>query len=1312
MIDPTSRRFASPVVAHRVLDGAFASVSIRTMSAHGKMRPARARRRGQALLIAVLLMVFAAVLGATFVTVVALNLNQTARSGSVNTARIAAIAGSNYVNDQLTNSPLGERWRPYDASSPASSGNFPLAGDPATADSTYYFTDFERAQGWDQADPQPEIPGDNYTRPRFVKFPDPRSTAITGNNTPIYLTKIEPVVAPLATDPDHERDGQLKVTVIGRASDNDAAYSPLVFYKPTSRNGNMTSFARYDSNWNFGTNSLLTTKVSGAVTASTVVTLASTRGLIPGRTFLIGTADLPAAMQARIVKRVGPDSASPFPLLAKQVEFDQPVTAANNDPVRAASPYVGGLPDIDAQGTETGMRQATATPSEYQDVLSAPKPSSGGIMINNGLFFEGKSQFTLNTTGARPDRVLVTGPISIKNNTTVANVTDGTTTEDIKTTSTLKDFVRYQQSEGTDPTDRTQVVHPLTPARLDSTNSRWLQMTKLADINNGSLYGYGPGVYIDNKEDFESVTETNPNTTNDAVVTTFRKMTISETQRLLTRKSLSATPNSTTNFTINHTLPSGVLKVETFDRVPGNTDLKPDTVTLTGYGNAAALAVPIANTVNPNTFNRLSFTRLGVDTYNFPIRDSYPNQPFDFIGSLEQRGVRGWVSPFEFLPRGALIELRGGSIVITRDDLSDAAEKIVDPVDTANMTGYVTNPKYNRPDENKAWKNTDGSPLPNPGARTYRMRIDIATGQRFLGAPGNEVLINTVGNQPFNGVIYADGNVRVRGHLDKDVTVVSMGNIYIEGGINQNGGHVALLAKRNVVLNPTEFAARPVGLQVRNLVPGAKIQNVPVGTPISSPASSIDVPVDEVSGFRVGDRVRIGTPELTLMITKISATSGVAGAGTISLANPADSVTGTSPTLNAADASTVSIVDDATLFPGATKMSYGVGSSNFSRDLLRDGATNSAAPYQLAIVHAGQLRPGIQMVRQTAVGDTVDIKKEVTIDGIIKTLDGEKQIAAAGSPTYDLTTAPTNTLQGLQNVFTSLTAPTPPDPDPNWDLTVFGGVRPATSAHRLASVSAINLVAGIPRNFLLTTSVGGFWQGSAAPNFVIGSGFLPTDDEELRTVQESFYGIYNPLAVGPVNPFTQAEFQGMNYQLPTAPDPTDTNSNTIALRRVVAPTETLANDLVAGIKYDRDTFANVVASPVNVNVQATIYAQDGSWFIIPMPSMTPNNAAPVNAQIDQAYRYRRLNYQITVKASIGENFAPTGLLDYDNEQTPDQSPTSTQVLGAQAQWLDSSSYPVDATGAKWQTINYLAPDPLPVTNNLYLPITPDIINQR
>ena len=1291
MINPTSRRFASPVVAHRVLDGAFASVSTCAMSAHGKMRPAQARRRGQALLIAVLLMVFAAVLGATFVTVVALNLNQTARSGSVNTARVAAIAGSNYVNDQLTNSPLGENWRPQlDASQPSASGD------------TYYYTDFERAQGWDQPDAQTETVRGTVTKPQFVKFPDPRSTAITGNNTPTFLTKVEKVDA--AVDPG--RAGQLKVTVLGRASDNDAATSTLVFYKPTSQNGNMTSFARYDSNWNFGTNNLVKTTTSAASPSDNVIVVKSSSGFIPGRTILIGAADNPASVRIAIISSIppNPDGSRGNQIYVTPID-NQPTPApisipANTFlPVRAVSPYVGGLPNIDAQGTESVLpasRQATETPSEYQDVLVTPPPLtaptvSGGIMINNGVLFEGKSQFALNTTTSIPDRVLVAGLISI-NGGAIANVKNNAATEDIKTTSVLTPYVRYQQSESTDPTDRTQVVRSLTPARLDSPNSRWLQLTKLTG-NAGAFYGYGGGVYLNNREDIEQVARLVDFSQPDVNKFLPRALTIAEMQRLWTRKSfLQKTADEYGN--VNNGGMAGPLTQDA--------------------------SVP-APTPSKNKYQRLTWPRPGVtgDSYMYPMNplDDPVDPTKHFTPSLEQQALRGWISPMQFLPRGALIELKGNKIVITRDDLSDQLDKVI----TSSVSG--PNPDYHKPDAAKAWKTTNGGAVAS-GAKTYRMVIDTTTGARSFGALDNEqepTLLSdpTYSRVPFNGVIYADGNVRVRGFTDatsKDITIVSMGNIYVEGGINQldtgtlHKGNVALLAKRNVVLNPTQFATQPAGW--RSGMP-VTLANTAVA-PVTATATSV-VDVTDTSNFRVGDVVTIGGKPTWWTVTNISIATG---AGRITLSGTAAAIAaqGTCNTGEALVALTDPAPDPA---PDSSTRSESLSRGQaITRNLPVDGVVPPTTPYtlHLAFLQAGQNKTAFTLMNQSTVAANASTKAET--NGVAGIQAIEKLLVADGSPAtpYDLTT---NTFGSLKLLFDGPGFPTP-DPNLAWNF----GVNPEffpVPAYRVAAGLAPGVLPGASRPFLFTTSTDIHWRqnptdlGVAAPaptpDFLVGSPALAATDEDTNTVDERFYGTYDATT----GLFSQAPLRGFTYLLPSAP--TFDANNAVSLRHDLQAQPQLANYLYGTVKYDRADLTSVVAAPISYNIQAAIYAQDGSWFVMAMPAMTPNNASPTTFQTDQANRYRRLNYQITVKANIAENFAPTGLLDYDNEQTPDQSPLVIAVppvlgLGAQAQWLDSSAYPVDNKGAKWQTINYLAPAPLPTSNTLYLPITPDIINQR
>ena len=77
---------------------------------------------------------------------------------------------------------------------------------------------------------------------------------------------------------------------------------------------------------------------------------------------------------------------------------------------------------------------------------------------------------------------------------------------------------------------------------------------------------------------------------------------------------------------------------------------------------------------------------------------------------------------------------------------------------------------------------------------------------------------------PFSGVIYAEGNIRIRGIIPqgKQLTVVSGGNIFIEGnlmkprlpnGLPDNTSAIALLAKENIVVNTTLFIDPELGTE-------------------------------------------------------------------------------------------------------------------------------------------------------------------------------------------------------------------------------------------------------------------------------------------------------------------------------------------------------------------------------------------------------------------------------------------------------------------------------------------------------------------
>ena len=1202
------------------------------------------RRRGQALLITVLLMVFASVLAATFVTVVALNLSQTARSGSVASAKQAALAGRNFVNDQLTNSELGERWLP---------DSVDVQGAPLPADVTYYYTDFERAQGWDQIDANGR---------RFVKFPDPRSTTAAANGSSIFLTKVTEVTvanrAQLGLSADYI--GQLKVDVIGRATDNDATFSQLTFYKPTSVNGNFTGIARYVSNWNFARNR---------------------------------------------IRRFPSD-----PLFNASVDTT-PIGTTFTD-------LIGTNLDIDGEGD--GNPETAATPQQT---------AAGNWLIQSDLRLRRNNQIRLTNS---LDTVKVLGDIQTSGVTSQITDDDGVTTTTIAPTAVppasrtgLQNRVLDGASYNNDPTS-TQTIRTITPARLDTPNSRWLRMTKLSDIGNGSEHGWGSnnGVYIDNATDKESVGQLIDDGSPLRRMT-YRALTDFEDQRFWTRKSFPGVPST-----------AALTEVKTIDNA--------------SVGNNSSLVSFQSDTTSifNNAAHRLAWSRRVInDSYvngSFPMAqqtliDNAPVGPSAndvmYRPSLEQRAIRGWVSREEFVPRGVLVELKGDRIVITRDDVADT-----DPTTTA-----VSPDPYDRlPNPSKTWKEADGTPIPF----AYRMEIrDInnASSTRVVGAEGDIAGRYPAPGTGFNGVIFAEGNVRVRGFTrDKNITIVSMNNIYIEGGINKTGsGNVALLAKRNVVMNPTQIVTG---------VEGSRNNTFALGTFTAPPvAAGLDTTVFSNSAtvfpLRIGDKFRfngngawhtirtIGNPTVLPLIPSATAT-----------------VTFSPPTPAATTGGPVSFLSSSTSV-------LGEGSADtIARDVKFDGATPTGS-YYFATRHSGLNKMGVNFNRQNGTTGNGTVR-------VTSTTAPTKLLDLVPGPTlnYDLRTIPAvggstaNTLGALVWQFYGDDGATPPfgvalsgnrevvDPDgpgpmpptgyaeadgladPEWDLYVPGG-NLSILARRLANITP-PLVPNVPPlpvfplditagsgSIPLTVSVGLYNTTSllsftGTPVTAIGSSFTGTvaEPELAETVINTFY--------------TGGDIASNLYFGNASLSPI--NSNVAAFRRLL----TAEGDLLPGysqrdLKLDRQTLPLVASTPITVTVEATIYAQNGSWFVIPTPYLTDNyTGAPNPAAQAERQKARRYNYQFVIQGNIAENYVPTADIEVVPSTVPpiyaNEVDADNIAAGAQARWVDSLSRPTaiggTGLGTTWQSVIYerdITPyQPTVSTNLLYLPITPDITLQR
>ena len=1285
-------------------------------NASTRSRSAReySRRRGQTLLLAVLLMVFAALLGATFITVVALNLSQTSRGTNRTEAQQAAFAGARYANDRILDSVEGEKWRPFDDQ------QLPTAGAQFDA----YYSAFEQAQGWTYDAANPDL--------AFVKFPNPLALNAALRNSPTFLLKVQRVTS-------GDRTGQLLIDSIGRSADDDAVFARVSPYKPTSENGGPGAFPRYDSNWDFGKNRVIQTTSTADSTptadpAIVTVPVVETSGFTPGRLVLVNNG---ATRAATTVVSVSPAT--------KEVtlRFAAAVTLPANSTLRAGSPLTGNIQSgkFDATGAGRDPITGDAIYVPASSTIATPQDVTGGMFINGGLALINQIRLLVNRDTANPqnnDNVRVAGIIARNDTSTapiitqIVNKSNASDNAQIPANATpaapgtIQEQVQdNSDSEAGDPT--AAIVRPLTPGRIDSPASRWLKLTRNDAIDKGSQYGYRSGVYIDNVDDVEKVGRLIAGgTTPD-----FRPMTVAEMQRLWQRKSFPTRGGEAGNVDNGGT--SG-------DPVSGYTQ---DTSALPN-----------------NPFHRLAWKRLASgaftgDAYNFPLPAaptpvplSNPSTPT----SLEERGIRGWVSPWEFKPRGVLIELQGNNIIMTRDDRSDV-------FDASSTVASVPNPQ-------KAWRDPSGNLINN--GKSYRMLLDTTTGQRYVLAPGEIPTTGPGGNAygaavPFNGVIYAEGNVRVRGYTGaKDVTIASMNNIYVEGSIyrpSPTSGSVALLAKNNVVLNPTRFLAAPEGMAEDGNTATYNVQ-------ADAAANSTSVTIDNGAGWKVGDLLYFNNDKNSLYTVRSVTPSGANTILTLS--------SGLNKAVSMADATIPRVADTARHFADtrvdnpmvlAGEYSHQLGANDF---LLRNVRFDGKAPngtYNLTFRHGAAKTEAFNLVRNlTSTDGNISLKVDANSNNLIEAgagvADTENKLILDSTTPYDLLFPDTGAMRGddttqtldkLSLQVTPIPAPTPPSP---WTLTA---TIPNLAARRVAAFRTILPVTvgsttSVPQTLSAVLRPYGTWNVGTtldlapptAGNYrYFGGGFqstTPLPRDEIYSINPVRPGATFSDAAGNTDPldllFYQKDVTGANRSqpswfsfplgtLPTADSlPVFWHTDTVTPAYGLGPMKLEANNGGNGFLDATNKFT----PGMNIEVDAQIYAQNGSWFVIPMPTLEPKVDAVALAAIDAdvtlnpaqiaakktalsaaSTRFRRLNYDIAVRGTISQNFAPP-LNDYDTEVDPDGVAT-----GPQQRWIDSLAFPTqvaasgtDKYGTNWTTIRYIGDKP-PAGNNLKMPISPDLL---
>ncbi len=185
---------------------------------------------------------------------------------------------------------------------------------------------------------------------------------------------------------------------------------------------------------------------------------------------------------------------------------------------------------------------------------------------------------------------------------------------------------------------------------------------------------------------------------------------------------------------------------------------------------------------------------------------------YDWLNPNNGQSNSGWQGPF-YVPPGAYVQFVEDGFIVVRDGRAPQAQLY--------------------------WKGVDGQTphdaIGNPvNSTAIRYRIGFVGAQPYIvnsftpanpaSPSGPAVDINSASldfslGQPFGGVLYFEGNVRVRGTIPTDVqlTLVSGGTIYVEGslvkGVRRDGtvlgrpSHSALMlmAREYVAINTTQF---------------------------------------------------------------------------------------------------------------------------------------------------------------------------------------------------------------------------------------------------------------------------------------------------------------------------------------------------------------------------------------------------------------------------------------------------------------------------------------------------------------------------
>lgn len=182
---------------------------------------------------------------------------------------------------------------------------------------------------------------------------------------------------------------------------------------------------------------------------------------------------------------------------------------------------------------------------------------------------------------------------------------------------------------------------------------------------------------------------------------------------------------------------------------------------------------------------------------------------YDWLNPNNGQQGTGWKGPY-YIPPGASLTLLQDGFIITRDGSHRPA---------------------GAPDNQRTWRRPDGT---DSGLSTLRYKLGKVGGRTYIvnnltpGVGDISGVPNYSAGVPFDGILFFEGNVRVRGVIptDEQISVVSMGTIYIEGSITKgifqgatrinrpSLSTIMLMAKDYVALNPSMFFGPSTNQQV------------------------------------------------------------------------------------------------------------------------------------------------------------------------------------------------------------------------------------------------------------------------------------------------------------------------------------------------------------------------------------------------------------------------------------------------------------------------------------------------------------------